>query len=163
MGNQLIIIGCIGSFNPELTTELVKILGDHGLEIRHASNRYDGKTHFAVGTGADLAAEFESSDLKVTPPTQPITLETLLTEIQEGRKENQNFFSYEKRDDKKRAVKQPVEFEKKKAGAPEHNPTITPTVEQEDMPALPTEEGNGDPGVQPETAPEQQSEGEVKA
>ena len=109
MGNQLIIIGCVGSSNPQLTTELVKVLGERGLEIQHASNRYDGQTHFAVGTGADLASAFEEAAIKTafvefTAPEatsiEPITLQTVLNAVNEGRKEVQAFFKYEKKSDK---------------------------------------------------------------
>lgn len=123
MKNQLIILGCVGSFNPQLTTELVKFLSERGMEIQHASNRYDGLTHFAVGTGADLAAAFESAEIKTTfvevtataeTTVAQVTLQTVLDAVNEGREEARAFFKYEKRDDKKKAK---PDTEKKKGGA----------------------------------------------
>lgn len=140
MGNQLIILGCVGSFNPQLTTELVKFLSERGLEIQHASNRYDGLTHFAVGTGADLAAAFESAEIKTafvevtaTEATsiEPITLQTVLDAVNEGRKEVQAFFKYEKKSDK--AKDGEVEGGKKRGKKNEGGgaPTAEPKPEDE--------------------------------
>lgn len=124
MGKQLIILGCVGNFNPQLTTELVKFLSERGLEIQHASNRYEGLTHFAVGTGADLAASFESAEIKTAivevtattaePAEVPISLLTLLDAVNKGREEVPAFFKYEKPDDKKEGKTEP----KKKKGLP---------------------------------------------
>lgn len=68
MDKQRIIIGCSGSFNEGLVSELVKLLGGKGLQVQHASHFYDGtgQTHFAVGTGADLAAEMAGLGQQIT-------------------------------------------------------------------------------------------------
>ncbi len=55
MGNQLIIIGCTGSFNEGLVADIVALLGEKGMQTLHASNCYEGSTHFAVGTPGDLS------------------------------------------------------------------------------------------------------------
>lgn len=55
MGKILFIIGCSGSFNPDLLKEkLVPVLSEAGLDIHHASVRSDGQTHFAIGTPTEL-------------------------------------------------------------------------------------------------------------
>ena len=70
MGHQLLIIGCTGSLNPKLMTELTALLGTKGLEIRHASTTYQGQTEYAIGTPQDLHGELKAAYLPVTAVTQ---------------------------------------------------------------------------------------------
>lgn len=156
MGDQLIIIGCVGSFNLQLATELVKFLGERGLQIKHASNRYEGQTHFAVGTGADLAAAFEQAEIKtafveVAAPTEPpVTLQTILNAVNEGRKEARAFFRYEKNEDKKDGPPKPPRRvgKKEEGGAP-------PQAQEpgNDSPNPPPEKNEGSPPAE-DTAPQ---------
>lgn len=135
MGNQLIILGCVGSYNDQLTADLVKFLIERGMQIQHASNRYQGQTHFAVGTGADLATAFEDADIKTAfveitatgeTTVEPITLQTVLDAVNEGRKEAAAFFRYEKREDKKKGK---TDTEKKGGGA---SAKVTPDASDAD-------------------------------
>lgn len=152
MGNQLIILGCVGSYNPQLTADLVKILSERGLEIQHASNRYQGQTHFAVGTGADLAAAFDSAEIKTAfveviataePTVEPITLQTVLDAVNEGRKEAAAFFKYERKDDKKRGKKNEEGGGPKLAPEPENKTSEPPNADEKPADEGQTQETQG--------------------
>jgi hypothetical protein len=62
MGKHLIIIGVTGSLDPQRMPLIIDALCRCGLQIRHASARYDGTgiTEMAVGTTEDLTTELAS-------------------------------------------------------------------------------------------------------
>lgn len=57
MGRQIIILACLGTFNPELIrTKLAPVLAEAGLQIEGASTHYDGRHHLAIGRPEDITA-----------------------------------------------------------------------------------------------------------
>lgn len=83
MGDQLIIIGATGTAKPGLLTAVMALLAADGLQVRHASRRYQGETHFETGGPPDLKAELTGMDV----PAESATLETLLAEVRAHREE----------------------------------------------------------------------------
>ena len=57
MGKQIIILACLGTFNPDLIrTKLAPVLAEAGLQIEGASTHYDGHHHLAIGRPDDITA-----------------------------------------------------------------------------------------------------------
>ncbi len=112
MGDQLLIIGATGTAKPGLLTQLTALLLAAGLQVRHASRRYQGETEFEIGGPLDLAAELAGTS--VSP--EQATLESISLKLDAFRQEFREFTDDEE-DDKKRPskrtkAKKPVEEQK---------------------------------------------------
>lgn len=65
MGDQCLIIGITGTQSPETLRDILKMLGGKGLEVRHASSRYEGLTTFQIGTAHDLQKELAQAGITI--------------------------------------------------------------------------------------------------
>jgi len=83
MGDQLIIIGATGTAKPGLVQALMALLIAAGLQVRHASRRYQGATTFETGGPHDLQLELGG----VASTAEAATLETVLAEVRAHREE----------------------------------------------------------------------------
>jgi hypothetical protein len=117
MGKQLIIIGAAGTFSLDRIHEIAAALNRAGLQIHHASVRYNGETHFTHGTQAELEESLRENCVKLeiaptaaalpegTQPPEGITLEVVNNNVLETIKILRRFESYEKKSDKDKAPK----------------------------------------------------------
>jgi hypothetical protein len=94
MGNQIIILSVIGTFDPAHINKLVQASQESGLEILHASTHYDSKLRCAIGTPEDLIAAINilqegPRDVVIqSDATQPaVSLNDILAAVNAGRKE----------------------------------------------------------------------------
>lgn len=60
MGKQIIILACIGTFNPDLIrAKLAPVLAEAGLQIEGATTVYDGQHYLAIGRPDDINAALD--------------------------------------------------------------------------------------------------------
>lgn len=159
MGKQILIIGMAGTFKAGLASEIVKQLSSSGLQVHHASIRYDGQVHFATGGPDDLKEslrEYAVPDAAMNTP-QSVTLNTINENVLEVKAILKRFEAYEKKSDKEKGPKEP-KGAKKGAGeistppanapAPEGHPAPQPenTAPTGDAPAAETPPSEGAAG-----------------
>lgn len=167
MGKQLIIIGAAGTFSLHRIHELATALNLAGLQIHHASVRYNGENHFTHGTQAELEESLRENCVKLeiaptaaalpegTQPPEGITLEVVNTNVLETLKILRRFESYEKKSDKDKAPKGKKGGAEVKPEVPQEQPPQEPSTtgdEKEKAPAAPPTEGPGNTPP-PESAP----------
>ncbi len=94
MGNQIIILSVIGTFDPALINKLVQASQDNGLQILHASTHYDSKLRCAIGTPEDLSTAIktlqgDTSEVEMqSDAAQPaVSLTDILDAVKAGTKE----------------------------------------------------------------------------
>lgn len=153
MDKQTLIIGMAGTFNAALASEIVKQLSAAGLQVHHASVRYDNQVHFATGGPDDLKQSLQeygtqaSVTLVENGAAEVVTLEVVNSNVLTVLSKLNSFVSYEKRTDREKAPKPPKEKKKKGAekgtaettlppgGPPAGDPTTPPEGQPEEKPA----------------------------
>ena len=136
------MIGATGTAKPGLLPALIAVLAAEGLQVRHASRRYQGETEFATGGPSDLLAELTG----IAPPPEQATLEGLRVELEAFRTEFREFVGYEQEDDKKRPTKRGKA--KKETKPEEQKPEEQKPEETEAEPDADTSDPDA-PGPQP--------------
>lgn len=119
MGKQILIIGMAGTYSAALASEIVKQLSASGLQVHHASVRYEGQVHFATGGPDDLKESLREYAVQAAAVNTPetVTLDVINGNVLEVLKILKR---HEPKPEK--APKQ-----EKKKGAPEDKPQEQPS------------------------------------
>lgn len=156
MGKQILIIGMAGTYSAALASEIVKQLSASGLQVHHASVRYEGQVHFATGGPDDLKESLREYAVPATAINTPesVTLDVINGNVLEVLK-------ILKRHEPKleKALKQ-----EKKKGAPEDKP-LNPQPESQppEQPSSPPTGDDPNADVQPPTTPPQAGDASADA
>lgn len=152
MGKQILIIGMAGTYSAALASEIVKQLSARGLQVHHASVRYEGQVHFATGGPDDLKESLREYAVQAAAVNTPetVTLDVINGNVLEVLKILKR---HEPKSEK--APKQ-----EKKKGAPEDRPlTPQPESQPQEQPSSPPTGDGTNTDAQPPTTPPPTEEG----